>query len=585
MKNKKVDIICLIIVAVLFGTVTVMNIAQPERPTTSESERRELAKMPEFSFDSLTDGSYFKGIAAFISDTFIFRDKLVDTSKKLDTLKGFDYSVDGNDSFALLGPTGGNETGDDSDLAGKLSDAIDNLKNKQTETSVTETETDSKGSQSVTGEIVDHDQTDESETSVEEKSTETDAVDETVPEESAETDTPTDENAVVAINLSKTTVRLTVGSGAVVYATVETTNEEGAVVSWSISDKNVAQISINESGGINVKGLKVGEAVLTCSWKNKIKETCKINVTEISSDTHQQDDGHADFLASGLFIYGDAVYTQAWYNDSASQVYAQTVGYYKKLFGDDVRVSCVIAPVSSMVVDNEEVQSKIQNQDEMIQKIGAHMDPSVNFVNPYSEMYDHKDEYLFFKSDHHWTQRGAYYAYVAFANSVGLEPVALDKFDYEIRNDNYHGSLYSWTKDERVKNFTDTIEVFNPTKKLTMTVSSSNGATYNYDTAIVKTNNTYVTYIAGDNPYTVINVPDNPQDKNILVLKDSFGNAFVPFLCEHYGNIIVLDVRYSSMNIYEQLKDYGLTDIVFVNNAQAVTSQWAQMYMKAVGIE
>ena len=95
-----------------------------------------------------------------------------------------------------------------------------------------------------------------------------------------------------------------------------------------------------------------------------------------------------------------------------------------------------------------------------------------------------------------------------------------------------------------------------------------------------------VSFIAGDNPYTVINVPENPQDKNILVLKDSFGNAFVPYLCEHYGNIIVVDVRYTDMNVYEHLKDYGLTDIVFVNNVQAALSTtWSKMYLKAVGVE
>ena len=68
-------------------------------------------------------------------------------------------------------------------------------------------------------------------------------------------------------------------------------------------------------------------------------------------------------------------------------------------------------------------------------------------------------------------------------------------------------------------------------------------------------------------------------------MKDSFGNAFVPFLCEHYGNIIVVDTRHTGMNVYEQLKDYGLTDIVFVNNIQAAnTYAWAKRYMAAVGV-
>lgn len=586
-RNKIVDIVCVSVVAVIFGSVAALNLLQTDRPTESVAEKRKLAEMPEFSWQTLIDGSYFAGVSSFISDTFIERDRLVNAAKEMDTLKGFDYSVDGEGSFALLSPVESTqyEEEEHNALSDKLSTALGDLNDKETE-GETESATETEGSVVIGGEIVDEDESDTVETETAESDiAETEAPETTEPTETnAESEPETDTNNVSAVHLSKTSIKLTVGSGSVVYATVDTEAGDGATVKWSISDKGIATISINESGGINVKGVAPGKATLTCSYSDNVKETCQVEVTEITSVTQQQNDLHADFLASGLFIYGDAVYTQAWYNDSASEVYAQTIEYYKKLFGEKTRVSVVVAPVSSMVVDNAEVQSKIEDQDEMIQKIGGHMAQNINFVNPYAEMYEHRDEYLFFKSDHHWTQRGAYYAYRAFCESIGEEPTPLDEFDYQIKNDSYSGSLYSWTNDARVKNFIDYIEAFVPTKPHTMTVTSSNGATYNYDTSIVNTNKTYVTFIAGDNPYTVINVPDNPQDKSILVFKDSFGNAFVPFLCENYGNIIVVDVRYSSFNVYEQLKDYGLTDIVFVNNTQAITASWAKMYLAAVGV-
>ena len=95
----------------------------------------------------------------------------------------------------------------------------------------------------------------------------------------------------------------------------------------------------------------------------------------------------------------------------------------------------------------------------------------------------------------------------------------------------------------------------------------------------------YLAFISGDHPYTVINVPDNPQDRNCIVLKDSFGNAFVPFLCEHFGNIFVVDVRHTNMNVYETLSQYNITDIIFMNNIQAANNAtWAEMFMNAVGV-
>ena len=156
----------------------------------------------------------------------------------------------------------------------------------------------------------------------------------------------------------------------------------------------------------------------------------------------------------------------------------------------------------------------------------------------------------------------------------------------EVINYSYNGSMYNFTGDERVKDFIDQVEVYYPTKPATMTVTKHDGTTITYNRTIIGESGNYQAFIAGDNPYTVINVPDNPQDLSILVLKDSFGNAFVPFLCENYGNIIVVDVRYSNFNIYDQLKDYGLTDILVTGNIQSQNSiKWASYYFACVGVD
>ena len=70
----------------------------------------------------------------------------------------------------------------------------------------------------------------------------------------------------------------------------------------------------------------------------------------------------------------------------------------------------------------------------------------------------------------------------------------------------------------------------------------------------------------GDNAYTIITVPENPSDMTALVFIDSYGRAFVPYLIEHYGTIITVDPRYIYFNVYEHLKDYKITDIIFANN-------------------
>ncbi|MBO5126090.1 MAG: Ig-like domain-containing protein, partial [Clostridia bacterium] len=488
MKNKVIDLVCLGLVAVMFGSVALLNLIQPERPTESAMDQRKLAGMPEFSVTSLADGSYFAGISSFVSDTFLYRDNLVMLSKKMDTLRGIDYSLGEEENFVLLDNNGTAQTDDGADAAAdQIAAAFDSLLNSNSTENTTEVEVTpaedsvpeadvlpapeaSVPENTIEAEIVEEEpavtesaavpETPETPESPEPESPdnavvppadnpespapespapEAPAPEEPTPEEPApETPAEPAVPAVKSITLSKSTLKLTVGSGAVVNASVATEGAGGAKVRWSISDKNIAAIAMNPNGGIDVKGVAEGTCTLTCSAGEgdaKIQQTCEITVSAVIAQTPSDAGLTADFLPDGLFIYGDGVYTQAYYSETNAKNYAQTAAYYKTLFGENTRVSMVVAPVSSMVIDNPTVTSKIPDQKDILDKMASHVDPSTNFVDVYTEMYDHRDEYLFFKSDHHWTARGAYYAYSAFAKSIGLEPTPLDGFDYAVMND------------------------------------------------------------------------------------------------------------------------------------------------------
>lgn len=531
-KRRRTDVICIIICAVILFTVSFVNIFQVNRPTQSEVEKRKLAEFPKFSFSSLVSGEFTEGINSFFADTFIGRDKIVTLSKKLDTLRGFDYNL-GDGSFVILNNGGTSASSDTSDIGNRL-DSL--LSGEATGTSEPQESSD-------------------------------------VPEE------PVNEG----LKLSKSQLTLTAGSGAVLAA--ESSDEEA--FTWSVSDESVVSLSA-DGATANIKAIAEGNAVITCT-AGELSASCSIKVEPISTGGVDNGDT-ADFMTNGLFIYGDAVYTQCWYIPENVQTYAKVAAYYKKLF-PDARVNVCIIPTSAIKIDNEEIKSQLADQEAIFNSMEEIMsDPAIlggqeiNFINTYYEMYAHRDEYIYFKSDHHWTQRGAYYAYKAFVESAGLEATPVDGFDIEILTEDYSGSMYEYTKDERVKSFKDTIEAFMTKKNLTMTVTDRSGATNTYSEAIMTWSETYSAFLCGDNPYTVINVPENPQDRNILVLKDSYGNAMVPFLAENYGNIIVVDTRYTSMNVCEMLADYDLTDILFINNLEAANSPaWTDMYLRAVG--
>jgi len=119
--------------------------------------------------------------------------------------------------------------------------------------------------------------------------------------------------------------------------------------------------------------------------------------------------------------------------------------------------------------------------------------------------------------------------------------------------------LLTWQHHHIGIDCTDTLIIYTPQKEHSMTVYYATGGFKTYDSCIpTQISRSYTTIIGGDNPYTVINVPENPQDQNILVFKDSFGNAMIPYLVEHYGNIHIVDPRYAEFNITEFFKDLWL---------------------------
>jgi len=555
----------LIITVVLFLPFTVFNALNSSKALSLENEKRELAEFPEFTFESLADGTFFNGINLYLSDRFVFRQQFIDASKKLELFYGVTPGGDSSQAFVYLG--GKSDEADDDDDS--IRQSLEQL--KLPELTVPET----TAAPETTGPETTAPETEAPDIS----SPETDTSEET----SSHVTEPAETEPETVIVLSSESDKIGIGSGLTLYANDE--NGEQLEVKWTFTGGDILQVVLNGKGGVNIIGLKEGDAKVIATAEDGTRATCKLTVYKpVVAESKYT--GEADFFPSGLFIYGDGVYVQGGYSERATQNYADIAAYYGKLFkGTDINV--LIAPCSAIIIDDPAIAPKISNQSKALTNSGFLFDRSINYINAAETMLEHKNEYVYFKSDHHWTMLGAYYAYCEFAKSKGFEPVKLEDMEASVLNDTYRGAMYQFTLDERVKSFTDTLIIYTPKKEHSMTVYYATGGFKTYSSCIpTQISRSYTTLIGGDNPYTIINVPENPQDKNILVLKDSFGNAMIPFLTEHYGNIHVVDPRYAEFNITEFFKDQTISDILFLNNIQSVnSSSWAKLYLKLVGIE
>jgi DHHW protein len=209
---------------------------------------------------------------------------------------------------------------------------------------------------------------------------------------------------------------------------------------------------------------------------------------------------------------------------------------------------------------------------------------SAKGVDICSELHLHKNEYLYFATDHHWTGRGAYYGYVAFCKQAGFKPILLDSFNRKVIP-NFLGSLYRLTRDSRLANNPDSVEYFIPPHIRTAAYSME-GANYNQKVKkqvwaeIAKGENSYGVFLSRDYPFLLIET-NAPTDKVALIIKNSYGNPLTTFLVSHYKRILAVDYRKFKGNVLALCRQHNVSDVIICQGVFAAnTASNTQMIQK-----
>ena len=215
----------------------------------------------------------------------------------------------------------------------------------------------------------------------------------------------------------------------------------------------------------------------------------------------------------------------------------------------------------------------------------------VRAVSVLPELMAHKGEYLYFHTDHHWTARGAYLAYRALCREMKITPHALEDWQ-RLSFTGFWGSLHATAPDVPLRE--DYVEAWIPSSTNRMTVYTWDGEQkivvndwpiIRQDTGNGTTPDSYYSprwkyncFIAGDHPLTVIENPSLKDGSKILVVKDSYGNAFAPFLVDQFQTVYVADIRSfvgrMGMSLPQYVQQEGITQVVFVNNMTTVSTPW-----------
>lgn len=283
-----------------------------------------------------------------------------------------------------------------------------------------------------------------------------------------------------------------------------------------------------------------------------------------------------------IMIVDNSAYEYYNFVQSTADSYAAAVSRAGDMLGDKAKVYDIIVPTSMGITAPDNIVSGINTSDQKksINYMYLKMAPSVSTVDVFDTLKAHKNEYIYFRTDHHWTARGAYYAYKELMNLKGSKAAPLDSF-INLRFDGFLGSFYSQTgKSPRLAATPDYVEAFQPKQTNVMHAVKTTGPV---DLPIVSDGNAlgqsskYLSFLRGDQPFATIVNPEITDNSVCIVVKESFGNAFVPFLTQNYGTVHIVDYRYISTvdgrKLSQLAADTGANDIIFINNISATRNK------------
>lgn len=292
--------------------------------------------------------------------------------------------------------------------------------------------------------------------------------------------------------------------------------------------------------------------------------------------------------AGSVIIVGDRAMDIPYATDSIVISYADAVGNLQTALGEEVRVISLLTPNAAQFYSPKDMHTGVSDQKAMIELCYGSMDDAIVTVDAFSKLKEHKDEYIYFRTDHHWTQLGAYYAYTAYCEALGWEAVPLEDFETG-QYTGFLGSMYGWTsqypQSDVLKNNPDVLTYYLPVVETSASYYADADLENStaYPVSVVfrgiteDQSNKYLCFLGGDHPAAVVETAvDGPV---CMVLKESYGNAFVPFLTSHYSKIIVIDPREfnrsgkPSLNLAELAAQQGVDDLLVINYPFMVSSE------------
>ncbi len=221
-------------------------------------------------------------------------------------------------------------------------------------------------------------------------------------------------------------------------------------------------------------------------------------------------------------------------------------------------VTVTIVPNSySVLSDKLPAGLHLLDQQSVIGSFYEELAPYAQTVDLFPALSDHAGEYIYYRTDHHWTTLGAWYGYESLCGALSLTPVPLSSFEgHEVPG--FYGTYYSRSRLSGAQE--DTITWYDiPVESVSCDGTQMDGL---YDLSRFEIRDKYSAFLHGNHGITVIRGKNPETQKRLLILQDSFGNSIAPYFSQNYAEVTIIDLRHFAPSISQFIAENGFDDIL-----------------------
>ncbi len=231
----------------------------------------------------------------------------------------------------------------------------------------------------------------------------------------------------------------------------------------------------------------------------------------------------------------------------------------------DIPIYFALVP-NSIYINSDKLPDNVEvdNQEEIIDKIYENTQNTIN-IDTVDILKENKENYIYFKTDHHFTSDGAYLVYLKFCEKANISPVTLENYERKCISEEFLGTFDS--KAQIPNQEKDKIYVYmndnNRTVKSAIYDNEETNKIYNEEYLSKKDKYSY--FLNGNN--SKVTIKTNIQNgKKLLLIKDSYSHIMAQFLCQNFEELHFIDPRYYTGNLNDYIEENNITDILFLYN-------------------